>query len=165
MKHIKDLSGSKNPSFLHGHALRGKRTSTYQIWEGIKKRCTSPTCKAYKNYGGRGISICSRWMHFENFLADMGERPNKLCIERIDNNQGYTPKNCVWATRKQQAKNRRNTRFVNAFGKKLSIAEWCEVTGLSYCTIYLRLRAGKTPEQALQTKFVNQLAADAKNSV
>lgn len=149
MKHSKDLSGSKNPSFSHGHALRGKRTSTYQIWEGIKKRCTSQTCKAYKNYGGRGITICARWMHFENFLADMGERPDGLCIERIDNNQGYSPENCVWANRTQQAKNRRNTRFIEAFGKRQTVSEWVAETGLSYYTIYLRLRRGKTSEEAV----------------
>ena len=81
----------------------------------------------------------------------MGERPDGLCIERIDNQKGYDPENCTWATRKEQSKNRRNTRFVTAFGETLSIAEWCEKTGLSYYTIYLRLRTGKTPEQALQT--------------
>jgi hypothetical protein len=149
--HTKDLSGSNNPSFSHGHALRGKRTSTYQIWEGIKKRCTSPKCQAYKNYGGRGITICDRWLDFANFLSDMGERPNGLCIERVNNQKGYSPENCTWATRKEQAKNRRNTRFVTAFGETLSIAEWCGKTGLSYSTVYLRLRTGKTPEEALQT--------------
>lgn len=81
----------------------------------------------------------------------MGERPDNLCIERIDNNKGYNPENCKWANRKDQAKNRRNTRFITAFGETLTISEWCEKTGLSYYTVYLRLRAGKTPEQALQS--------------
>jgi hypothetical protein len=88
-------------------------------------------------------------MHFENFLADMGERPEGLCIERIDNNQGYSPENCVWANRTQQAKNRRNTRFIEAFGKKQTVSEWVAETGLSYHTIYLRLRRGKTAEEAV----------------
>ena len=140
-------------SYLHGHAHRGKRTSTYQIWEGIKKRCLSPKCKAFKNYGGRGITICERWLKFENFLLDMGERPIGLCIERIDNNKGYYPENCCWIDRFQQTKNRRNTRFVEAFNKKQTIQEWSNETGLSYYTIYLRLRRGLSAEKAVTNQF------------
>jgi len=136
-------------TYTHGHANRGKRTSTYQIWEGMKKRCLSPNCKAFKNYGGRGITICERWLKFENFLYDMGERPFNLCIERIDNDKGYFKENCSWVDRFQQAKNRRNTRFIEAFNKKQTIQEWSNETGLSYYTIYLRLRRGLSPEKAL----------------
>ena len=133
----------------HGHACRGKRTSTYQIWEGIKKRCNSPSCKAYQNYGGRGITVCERWLDYSNFLDDMGIKPDGHSIERIDNNLGYFPENCVWIPRTSQAKNRRNTRYVKAFGKNQTIQEWSDETGLSYYTIYLRLRRGASNEQAV----------------
>jgi hypothetical protein len=134
----------------HGHACRGKRTSTYQIWEGMKKRCNSLTCKAYKDYGGRGITICDRWLDYNNFLADMGVKPNGYSIERIDNNLGYCLENCKWIPRAEQAKNRRNIKFIEAFGKKQTIQEWSKETGLSYYTIYLRLRRGISNENSVK---------------
>jgi hypothetical protein len=79
----------------------------------------------------------------------MGEKPFGLCIERIDNDKGYFKENCCWVDRFQQAKNRRNTRFIEAFNKKQTIQEWSNETGLSYYTIYLRLRRGLSPEKAL----------------
>ena len=149
MKHTKDLSGRKNPCYAHGHALRGKRSSTYQIWEGAKKRCKSPSCKGYPDYGGRGITFCDRWLDFSNFLEDMGERPDGMTLERIDNSKGYCLENCKWATRKEQGSNKRNNVLVTAFGKTQTIPQWSDETGLSYHTIYLRLRKGRTHEEAV----------------
>ena len=149
MQHTKDQSGKNNPSFSHGHAFRGKRSSTYQIWEGAKKRCKSPTCKAYPNYGGRGLIFCDRWLNFANFLEDMGEKPDKMTLERIDNNKGYYPENCKWASRKEQSDNKRNNILVSAFGKTQTISQWADETGLSYVAIYLRLRKGKTHEESV----------------
>lgn len=88
------------------HGMRGTRT--YVSWLDARKRCHSPQNKRYAYYGGRGIAVCDQWRDsFESFLADMGECPPGLTLERLDNNKGYEPGNCVWATKEQQARNRR----------------------------------------------------------
>lgn len=92
----------------HGHALAGASTPTYHVWQGMLARCGNPNNRAYSYYGGRGISVCDRWLSFPNFLADMGEKPDGLSIDRFPNNDGnYEPGNCRWATVDEQAHNRR----------------------------------------------------------
>ena len=88
------------------HGMKG--TSTWVIWMGIKARCLNPNNAAYKNYGGRGITICEEWLKFEGFYEDMGLRPYKLQIDRVDNNKGYSKDNCHWVTAKENSNNRRN---------------------------------------------------------
>lgn len=94
----------------HGHNRAGERSITYTTWVGMRTRCTNPRAENYKRYGGRGIRVCRRWASFENFLADMGERPSAShSIDRINVQGNYEPANCRWATAAEQLKNRRAT--------------------------------------------------------
>ena len=98
------------------------KTPEYQTWAGIKKRCLNSKNKDYHHYGGRGITICKRWLNsFENFLEDMGERPSKNhSIDRIDNNSNYCKENCRWATQKEQKRNtRKNKKVINTITNEI----------------------------------------------
>ena len=124
----------------------------YQIWLKMKTRCQNPDYHSYKNYGARGISVCERWNRFETFYADMGSRPGAYySLERIENNGNYEPGNCRWATKKDQANNRRTSRFLTYNNERLSISQWAERLNISYATLYGRVvRGNMTLEEILK---------------
>ena len=115
---------------------------TYTTWEGIKQRCLNPNNSRYHNYGGRGITVCDRWMVFENFLEDMGIRPKGTSIDRINNDLGYFPGNCRWATPEEQNLNTRVNHRITFNGESLTIKEWSTKLGIPYTTISKRITSG-----------------------
>ena len=120
-------------------------------------RCTNPSHKDYLSYGGRGISVCQRWLKFENFLEDMGARPKGFSLERINNNGNYCPSNCKWATRKEQQRNTRSNRILEHDGKRMCLAEWAEELGINHRTLRSRLQRGWTISETLSTTMHTKL--------
>jgi hypothetical protein len=89
-------------NLIHGHNRVGQRSRTYSCWDGMMQRCTNPKHKKHKDYGAKGITVCDRWLEFNNFLEDMGEKPEGLTLDRKDPKKGYYKENCRWATYEQQ---------------------------------------------------------------
>ncbi len=137
----------------HGHYKNGKESQIHKIWNGIIQRCTNPKNSSYKYYGGRGIIVCKEWLKFENFLEDMNEPPTKKhTLDRIDNDGNYCKENCRWATRQQQARNRRNNRLETFNGKTQYLMEWAKEYNILCDTLWTRLyRLHWSIEKALIT--------------
>ena len=126
----------------HGHAVGGKTSPTYVSWRAMMQRCRCPSHVAYPRYGGRGITVCERWLSFPNFLADMGERPDGLTLDRIKNHKGYEPGNCRWVTSKAQASNRKDNRFAEYGGEVMTLYQWSGRLGICPSTMFRRFRRG-----------------------
>lgn len=143
----KELAGIRARERSTTHGL--SNTRTYKVWAGMRKRCRNPNDIAYYYYGGRGIKVCERWMKFENFLADMGEVPEGMSIERLDVNGDYCPENCVWLPNSEQRKNVRNNVHVVYEGEKMILSDFARKIGRRPSRISTWLKKGFTPEQML----------------
>lgn len=145
------LLADKNAARLtaHGASKGGRVSREYDVWRGIKNRCSNPNEPAYGNYGGRGIKVCKRWQSFENFLADMGNRPPGMSLDRKDNDGDYSPENCRWATRIEQANNTRSNRLLTLDGQTKTVADWNRHMGYPRQTIHNRLSLGWSVERAI----------------
>lgn len=129
------------------------RTSTYSIWVDMRERCTNPNNKSFSDYGGRGIKVCERWAEFESFFKDMGERPRGMTLDRWPDKHGnYEPKNCRWATRKQQNRNKTNNLVYTVRGITATLVELVEHFKRDYMLVYRRLVLGWPPERAFFEK-------------
>ena len=126
------------------------RAPTYKSWQHMLERCHNQKSQDYHRYGARGIKVCDRWKKFENFYEDMGEKPEGLTLERKDNSKGYFLNNCKWATRKEQARNRRNNHNITYRGETKTLAEWAEQYGIDQVALRKRLIRGWDIERALQ---------------
>lgn len=121
---------------------RNQRTRTYRTWNSMLSRCNTATCKEYKNYGGRGIKVCDEWMDYSVFLKDMGIRPDKMTLDRIDVNGNYCKENCRWATKIEQENNRRNTIYLVRNGERITMANFVRLVGVTRSKVEWRLRNG-----------------------
>lgn len=136
----------------HGFTRKFCFNRTYSIYRDMRTRCENPKYKKFHLYGGRGIKVCDRWNNFENFLADMGERPEGLSLERNDVNGDYGPNNCRWASSLDQANNKRNNVFLEYCGKRMTVAQWARELNMKAGTIYHRVSHGWPPERVLSSK-------------
>lgn len=157
---LSELTSSR--SWKHG--LVGTRI--HSAWDGMMERCHNIRGRDYANYGGRGISVCEKWRNVENFLADMGHPPIGLSIDRIDNNRGYEPGNCRWATGKEQSRNRRTNYIIVFNGESGCIAHWSEKTGIKSGVISARIKAGWSVDKTMTTPvaFRSPMRSKSKQS-
>jgi len=136
------------PKTTHGLS----KTPEYRSWKDMKSRCFNPSTKYYSDYGGRGISVCDRWLNFENFFADMELKPTpKHSIDRIDNDGDYSPKNCKWSTCVEQSNNQRTNHLITIGCVALTIARWTKEMGFPRNLISKRLKMGWSKRDAVMT--------------
>jgi hypothetical protein len=135
----------------HGHTKGGRATPMYMTWVGMIARCTNAHHVKYHLYGGRGISVCARWLHsFSAFVEDMGTKPSEChSLDRINGDGDYEPGNCRWATLEQQNQNRSTSIMIECGGLRLAVSEWARRTGIPRHAIYSRLRMGWDPIKAI----------------
>jgi len=144
--------GCYRPTKTHGHSVGGRRTATYKAYDSMRDRCLNPNNHAYHRYGGRGITICDRWLDaFEMFYADMGDRPTGMSLDRIDNDGPYSPENCRWATFKVQQNNRSTNLRLTVEGVSMTVSEVAAKFELSKHCVRYRLLAGWPVERIINT--------------
>ena len=148
---LKNKTGTKHHGYRHGKS----RSRIAAAWQHMKQRCYNKNDQFYHRYGARGISVCERWMIFDNFYADMGDPPPGMTLERIDNNGNYEPNNCKWANMKEQNLNTSRNRLLTLNGETLPLSQWTKRLGVSKTTIHYRLAAGWDLEKALTTKALD----------
>jgi hypothetical protein len=122
--------------------IKSNRGKTYKIYYQMISRCHNPNDIGYEDYGGRGIAVCNRWRNgFKYFLEDMGVRPGKMSIDRVDNNKGYSKDNCRWATHRQQCLNKRNSHILTHGGISMNITLWAERLNIDAQTLRWRIKS------------------------
>lgn len=151
-----DLAEMNRKRAKHGLA----DSKVYNLWRGMMRRCYDEKNKDYPRYGGREIGVCDRWHSVENFVADMGAPAAGMSLERINNNRGYSPDNCRWASPSEQSRNRRSNVLLTHDGLTLTVAEWSTKVGIERKTLEYRIRAGWEAARALTTpSLINRKAA------
>lgn len=155
-KGVSTSCGCYNKELLSLRKVHGAgQTVEYKAWSEIKRRCFNQKRNGYESYGGRGITVCERWLNsFEKFLEDMGLRPSKLhSVDRIDNNLNYEPTNCKWSTRAEQNRNTRRNINVTINGETKVLKDWADAFGLEYDKVKNRVRRlNWSIEEALEIK-------------
>lgn len=145
-----DRRGENNPCFRHGW----RKSKLYPVWNGMKQRCTNTNSKRYKDYGGRGITVCEEWKEFKGFLTWALENgyEDGLTLDRIDNSKGYEPSNCRWITMQEQQHNRTNNVYMTCNGETKMLIDWAREKGIDQRLIHARIyRLGWDVERAINT--------------
>ena len=133
--------GSNN--LRHGHTRFGRNTPTYSSYRSMINRCENENVERFKHYGGKGIHVCDRWKGdkgFENFLSDMGDKPDGMSLDRLDTSKGYCRENCRWATNKEQANNRTTNVWVEVEGQNITLKEAADMYAVSYKRLWKYVR-------------------------
>ena len=155
--HSKSCGCLKNVT--HGDARYNENARLYSIWQGIKRRCTNESSNSYKNYGARGINMCSEWSAdyklFRSWALSHGYS-DELSIDRIDVNGNYSPENCRWSTFIEQQNNKRTCHYIEVNGETHTIREWSRLTGVSENTIYKRIRKNKPVTSLLLAEYARR---------
>ena len=141
------------------------KSSEYSVWEGMKRRCYNSKSRSYPNYGGRGITVCDRWHNFENFIEDMGLRPKGRSLDRINNDLGYFPANCRWATAEEQSLNKRTNHRLSFNNENLTIKEWSDKLGIPVTTIAKRIMSGFPIDKVLSQDRLDNREVDYANTL
>ncbi len=144
-----------------------QRRRTYQCWQDMKTRCYNERSHNFKNYGARGIAVCDRWLaSFDNFVADMGIKPEGLTLERMNNDLGYGPDNFRWATRAEQRANQRTCTYLEFNGERRTVRDWAHHLGMPEQTLHSRLNLNGWPiEKALTTPVDQRYSANGKKGL
>ncbi len=144
---------ARQANTVHGFAGRKTTSPMYKVWKNIKARCYNSNRDFWKDYGGRGITVCDKWIESpENFIkwASSNGYKNGLTIDRIDNNKGYSPDNCRFVTQKENSRNTRKNRFIEINGVSRCVSEWLEIKSIPRSTFYNRLKRGCSEYDAIQ---------------
>jgi hypothetical protein len=150
--YLKTIGESRKTHGMHG-------TRVYRIWQNMKKRCLSTRDPSYAYYGGRGVTVCDKWMRFEGFYSDMGEPPSSNHqLDRIDNAGNYEPSNTRWVSAGQNCRNRRSNRLIEWNGEIRSVVEWSESLGIAHGVLRQRLYRGWTIERSFTETPKSQLS-------
>lgn len=131
-------------------------TRIYKIWQNMLSRCKNKNIPRYKDYGKRGIKVCDRWQKFENFYTDMGECPENLTLDRIDNDKGYFPENCKWSTRAEQVNNARSNIVIEYNNQQLNLSQWARKIGIKYTTLWNRIKKSNWCIEKALTEEIRQ---------
>lgn len=128
--------------FKHGRS----HSTEYYAWSAMRDRCSNSNRHDWARYGGRGIKVCERWQVFENFLADMGERPLNMSLDRIDPNGDYCPENCRWASMRTQGNNTRRNIYIEHDGRRQTVAQWADELKIVRSKFYYKMYKSSPPE-------------------
>lgn len=137
--------------------MKTSKNPTYRSWSAMKRRCEDPLHNNFKYYGGRGITVCDRWMKFENFVEDMKERPEGKTISRKDNDGNYSKENCEWSDKVSQENNKSSNTWIEYRGQRRTLAEWSRIIGLKKNTLIARIITYKWPiEKAMKNPLYDR---------